>query len=191
MNNSGSSGSITIQDPSNAYDISRINAAKQQLKQMNRGDIVPSGYKVGQVNKFTPETMQLFQSLFPHLGEGSFLQKLAGGDEEMFKQLEAPAHRQFAGKLGDISSRFSGMGMGGRKGSGFQNAATAAGSNFAQELQSQRMGLQSQALKDLMGYSREIFQNQPYERMLTEKPQKQGFGESMESILPILMMMMA
>lgn len=122
---------------------------------------------------FTPEQMGLFQQLFGQVGPESYLSKLAGGDEETFRQMEAPALRQFSGIQGNLASRFSGMGMGARHSSGFQNTMGAAGSDFAQQLQSNRQGLQRQALMDLMGISSNLLQQQPYG--LQEKQPKQSF----------------
>lgn len=127
-----------------------------------------SGYDT--VSNFTPQQMQLFQDLFSHVGPDSYLSKLAGGDQGTFDQMEAPAKRQFSGLQGNIASRFSGMGSGARNSSGFQNTITSAASNFAQDLQSQRQGLQSQALRDLMGASDSLLGKQPYSYMQKKKP---------------------
>lgn len=124
--------------------------------------------------QFSPEQMQLFQHLFSQLGPESFLSKLAGGDESTFQQMEAPALKQFSALQGGLASRFSGMGMGARHSSGFQNTATQANSDFAQALQAQRTGLQQQALEDLMRYSQMLFAQQPY--ALREKREKQQSG---------------
>src|SRR6185436_17453328 len=102
----------------------------------------PSGYK--SFEQFTPDQMQLFQQLFSHVGPQSYLSRLAGGDESLFQQMEAPAFRQFDELMGQYASRFSGMGMGARKGSGFQNSTNAATSNFAQDLMARRQSLQQQ-----------------------------------------------
>jgi hypothetical protein len=131
---------------------------------------IPSGYKKASIQQFTPEQMQLFQQLFSNVGPESFTSRLAGGDQDMFNQVEAPAMKQFNELQGGLASRFSGMGMGGRKSSGFQNTATAAQSNFAQQLQANRMGLQQQAIKDLMGMSGDLLQQRPFENALVEKP---------------------
>jgi hypothetical protein len=135
------------------------------------GNKIPKGYEQARLQQFTPEQMQLFQSMFSNLGPDSQLSKLAGGDQEAFNQLEAPAIRQFAGVQGGLASRFSGMGTGGRHSSGFQNTATQAGSDFAQQLQSRRMELQRQAQQDLFGMSRDLLSQRPYEQFLTEKEQ--------------------
>lgn len=135
----------------------------------------PSGYKKFQ--NFTPEQMQLFEQMFSFLGPDSFLSQLASGDEGMFEQLEAPAFRQFSEMQGNLGSRFSGMGTGGQKSSGFQNTMNTAASNLAQDLQSQRMGLQNQAVKDLMGFSNQLMSQQPYS--LIKKEHKPGFFEQL------------
>lgn len=139
---------------------------------LGAGDKLPEGYEAGQLQQFTPGQLKLFKSMFSHVGPDSYLSKLASGDQSQFEQMEAPAHRQFQGQLGQLGSRFSGMGMGGRKSSGFQNTATAATSNFAQDLQANRQNLQRQAVMDLMGLSSQLLGQKPYERTLTEKPKE-------------------
>lgn len=137
------------------------------------GNKVPSGYKAGQIQQFTPEQMQLFQQLFQHVSPQSFTSRLAGGDQALFSEMEAPALRQFNELQGNLASRFSGMGTGGRQSSGFQNASSAAASNFAQDLQSQRQSLQRQAIQDLIGMSSNLLQQRPYEQFLVPKEQSQ------------------
>lgn len=127
------------------------------------------GYRPTQMQQFSPEQLQLFQQMFGHVGPDSFLSKLAGGDESMFQQMEAPAMRQFQGLQGNIASRFSGMGSGARRSSGFQNTMNQASSDFAQDLQSNRMNLQRQAIQDLMGMSNSLLNQRPYENMLMKK----------------------
>lgn len=144
------------------------------------GDKIPSGYKIGTLQQFTPEQLNLFQSLFAHAAPNSYLSRLAGGDQSFFAEQEAPALRQFAGLQGNIASRFSGGGLGyggggrgamsARRSSGFQNATNQAATDFAQQLQSQRQGLQRQAIQDLMGISGQLLGQRPYERRFTPKP---------------------
>jgi len=119
--------------------------------------------------QFNPEQMQLFQQMFSHVGPDSYLSKLAGGDEESFNQMEAPAMRQFQGLQGQLASRFSGMGMGARRSSGFQNTMSQASSDFAQDLASKRHSLQSDAIRQLMGMSGELLGQRPYENALIQK----------------------
>jgi hypothetical protein len=142
------------------------------------GHRIPEGYQYGQLQQFTPEQMQLFQRMFGQIGPESFLAQLAGGNPEAFAQAEAPALRQFGELQGGLASRFSGMGgLGGRKSSGFQNTMSAASSDFAQQLQSKRMDLQRQALKDLFGMQESLLGQRPYDRFLTEEPP--SFWESL------------
>lgn len=138
-------------------------------------DVVPKGFRKGQLQQFTPEQTQLFQSLFSHLQPGSFLSSLAGGEEGSFDQLEAPALKQFGELQGNLASRFSGFGTGARRSSGFSNTMNQATSDFAQQLQSQRLGLQRQALQDLMEMSQSLLTQQPHQRFLIEKQRKPNF----------------
>lgn len=160
------------------------------------GNKIPKGYRSGYMQQFTPEQMQLFQNMFGQVGQGSFLSRLAGGDEGMFQQMEAPAHREFQGQLGQLASRFSGMGLGGRHGSGFQLASTQAASDFSQDLASRRMMLQRQAIQDLMGMSNDLLGQRPYEQFLVPKSKSflkelgiagaEGAGTAL-SMLPFLL----
>ncbi len=131
---------------------------------------IPKGYQTGSLAQFTPEQLNLFKSLFSQTGPQSFLGRLAGGDQSQFAEMEAPAFRQFGQLQGNIASRFSGMGSGARRSSGFQNAMTGASTDLAERLQSQRMGLQQQAIRDLFGMSNQLLSQRPYEQFLTEKP---------------------
>lgn len=138
------------------------------------GNKIPKGYRQGQLQQYTPAQMQLFQQGLGSVSPESYTGRLAGGDESIFNEIEAPAHREFQGQLGNLASRFSGMGTGGRRGSGFQNLATAASSNFAQDLASRRSELQRNAIQDLHNMSQQLLSNRPYEQFLTEKQQKEG-----------------
>ncbi len=143
---------------------------------------IGSGYKKQSMQNFTPEQMQLFQQMFGHVGPDSFLSKLAGGDEGTFGQIEAPALKQFNQLQGQIGSRFSGMDKGAlsaRNSSGFQNTMNSAAQDFAGQLQSQRQGLQQQALKDLMGFSKDILGQEPFDNSLIKKDQKQPFWKQL------------
>lgn len=145
-----------------------------------QGEYIPKGMRAGQLQNFTPEAMDLYKQLFSHVGPDSYLSRLAGGDEALFNEIEAPALRQFSALQGNMASRFSRGGgegsLSARHSSGFQNAMTAAGSNFAQDLQAQRQGLQRQALGDLFSMSEMLMGQRPYERQLYNKQQKQSSG---------------
>ena len=134
------------------------------------GDKIPSGYKAASLQQFTPEQMELLNQRISELGPDSFLARLVGGDQSIFDELEAPAFRQFNEQLGGLASRFSGMGLGGRRSSGFQNTSNAAASNFAQDLQSQRLGIRTNALQSLQQMSNQLLGQRPVERALVEKP---------------------
>ncbi len=138
------------------------------------GSKIPSGYKEGRVQNFSPDQMKLFKQLFSQVDPNSFLARLAGGDQSMFEEMEAPAWRQFAEMQDDLANRFSGMGMGARRGSGFQNTMNQAGSDFMQDLQSKRMELRRQALMDLMGISESLLAQKPYENFFIKKQQKKS-----------------
>lgn len=140
------------------------------------GEIIPKGYTKTRLKNYTPEQMQLFQEMFSQVSPDSYTSKLANGDQSTFEETEAPAWRQFQQAQGDISSRFSGMGLGGRHGSGFQNQITQAGADFAQDLQSKRQAMRMNAIKELMGMSGDLLNQKPYENGLQQKPQKEKSG---------------
>jgi hypothetical protein len=135
-----------------------------------RKEKIPKGYSKGSINQYTPEQEQQFQSQFKHIDDNSYLSRLAGGDQSLYDEMEAPAMRQFQSLQGQIGSRFSGMGMGSQKSSGFQNTQNQAASDFAQDLQGKRMGLRNQAIESLMGMSNTLLGQRPQEQVLTEKP---------------------
>lgn len=142
------------------------------------GNKIPSGYRSGQMAQYTPEQSNLFQQMFSQVSPDSYLSKLAGGDQDTFSQMEAPALRQFSGMQGNIASRFSGMGSGARRSSGFQNTMSSASSNFAQDLASRRQDLQRQAIMDLMGLSNTLLGQRPYENFLVQKQRKPSWAET-------------
>jgi hypothetical protein len=140
------------------------------------GNKIPRGYSAGRLQQFTPEQQQLFQNQFDYVSPGSQLAQQAQGLDSGFAPHEDYAKRQFQEFSGQNASRFSGLGMGARKGSGFQNLQTQGAQDFASQLAMQRQGLQRQALMDLMGLSSNILGQQPYQNFLTKKqPKEQGF----------------
>lgn len=137
-----------------------------------------TGYKQLFQQQFTPEQMQLFNQLFSQTGPQSYLSRLAGGDKQLFNEIEAPALSQFGQLQGNLASRFSGMGTtGARRSSGFQQASSSAASDLAQKLQAQRQGLQRQALQDLMGMSQQLLGQRPYESFLL--PEQKPFWQEL------------
>lgn len=147
----------------------------------------PSGHKQKQMQNFTPQAMKLYESMFANVGPDSQLSKLANGDEETFSKIEAPAYKQFNALQGDISSRFSGMGMGARRGSGFQNSMNQASVDFSSELQARRQDMMRQAMKDLHEMSNSLLNQKPYENYLEEEPEKERepWEQFIGGILPV------
>lgn len=139
------------------------------------GEYIPSGYREGRLNQYTPEQLELFKQQFSHVSPDSYLSRLASGDENLFNEMEAPAMRQFNALQGNLASKFSGMGIGARNSSGFINTANQAASDFSQDLASRRQELQRQAILDLQGLSRELLDQRPNEKFLIKKqyPQQQ------------------
>lgn len=127
------------------------------------------GVRPYSMQQFTPEQLQLFQQMFSHAAPDSFLSRLASGDQSQFEQMEAPALRQFQELQGNLASRFSGMGSGARRSSGFQNTMNQYTSDFAKDLQANRLGLQRQAIQDLMGLSNELLGQRPFETGFIKK----------------------
>lgn len=135
-----------------------------------------TGYKQIKTPTMNRQQSDLTSMLHQLLGQGGFgkglsqLGNIAGGDQETFNQLEAPALRQFGALQGNIASRFSGMGgSGARRSSGFQNSLGEAGASLAEQLQSQRMGYQQQALQQLMGLSESLLGRPTFENMFMQK----------------------
>lgn len=101
----------------------------------------------------------------------------------MFEQLEAPAYESFNKTLGQIGSRFSQFGA--QDSSAFQNAVSGAGANLAQNLQSQRLGLQNNAVQQLLGHSTQLLGQQPYS--LQKEDSGFDFGDILGKALPFLL----
>jgi len=143
-----------------------------------------TGYKQISMPTKSNDQMELFRTLLGGaqggLGGGglSQLSNLAsGGDEAMWSQLEAPAMRQFGQLQGDIASRFSGMGSGARRSSGFQNSMNSAAVDLSERLQSQRMGLQQSAIQQLLGLSQSLLGTDLQENMFM--PKKKPFWQEL------------
>lgn len=153
------------------------------------GDIIPKGYSKGQLQNYTPEQMNLFQQLFSQVNPNSQLSQLAGGDTSSFEQLEAPAMQQFQGLLSDVGNRYSQFApgaMSAQRGSGFKQQLGAETSNFAQQLASNRMALQRQAMQDLLGISQGLLGSSPTSQFLIQKEHKpSAWGQALGVGLPI------
>ena len=142
-------------------------------------NVVPKGYSQGRIGQFTPEQHQLFEHMFSQVGPESFLGKLGAGDQSQFEKLEAPALRQFSQLQANTANKYSGYGSGSRRSSGFQQEMGQETSDFAQKLQSNRLGLQQNALQQLMQMSNMLLGQRPYEQFMT--PKKQPFWKELLS----------
>ncbi len=140
------------------------------------GNKIPRGYSQGQISQYTPQQQQLFQQQFQNINPESYLGKLASGDQSGFAEIEAPALRQFSELQGGLASRFSGLGQGARRSSGFQNTTNSAASNFAQDLQSRRQGMRQSAIESLMNMSNQLLGQRPFEQFLEKKQSKPSSG---------------
>lgn len=151
------------------------NMGPRSRKGISQNDKIPSGARAYQMQQFTPQQMEMLDQGYERVGPNSNTSRLAAGDQGMFDEMEAPALRQFSGLQGNMASRFSqGGDLGNRRSSGFQNEMTAAGSNFAQELQARRQGLMRQATQDLHSMSQDLMGQRPYDRWVENKREKQG-----------------
>jgi hypothetical protein len=139
----------------------------------NMSETVPVDYSKFKLNNYTPDQMQLHQQQYSQVDPNSYLSKLANGDQNAYEEMERPALQQFNSIQGNIASRFSGMGMGSRNSSGFQNSMNSASQDFAGQLQSKRADMRRQAIMDLMGLSNQILNQKPYEKGLVADAQQE------------------
>lgn len=158
-----------------------------QSNQLNAaGGQIPRGYAAGSMQKFSPEQLELFKSLFSQVGPSSQLGQLASGSEAGFAPYEEMANRKFQEYAGQLGSRFSGQGIGAQRGSAFKNAQGQAAQDFALQLANQRQQLQSQALGDLMNYSQMLLGQEPEENFLYKQQKKPKWWEQALGVgLPI------
>lgn len=142
------------------------------------------GRKVERIQNYTPQQMKLFQNQFGMLGPDSYLYRLAQGDPQLMEEMERSNLREFTGTMGNLASRFSGQGTGGRHSSGFQLASGAEARNLQERLAAQRGQMQQQAIKDLMGLSNQILGQNPYDTFLTE-PKKNFWNQAIGGLAPL------
>lgn len=149
------------------------------------------GYRGAQVPQYTPEQMQMFQQsaqgIQPGVSSGlDYYSRLAGGDQSMFDQIEAPTYEAFNKLLGNVGSRFSQYGA--RDSSAFQNAVSGAGSQMAMDLGARRNELRQNAIDKLLGQQQFLLGQRPFQAVYGQKQQKQGFdwGNVMKILGPII-----
>lgn len=110
-----------------------------------------------------------------------YYRDLLSNDPETLRQLSAPELRQFNEQImPGISEQFVGMGSGGLSSSGFQNAATNAGTDLAERLGAIRANLRSQGAAGLTNIG-QIGLGQYQENL-----QRPGTPGLLESFMPIL-----
>jgi hypothetical protein len=137
-----------------------------------------TGYSQLQTPTMSPQQQQLFSQLFQGGQAGltgglnHLNQQAAGGNEEYWQQQEAPALRQFNELQGGLASRFSGMGSGARRSSGFQNTINSSTTDLAERLQGQRHGLQQNAIKQLMDLYGSLMGTNTFDTAFLENKQK-------------------
>lgn len=106
-------------------------------------------------------------------GLGQLSNLAGGGNQDYWDQIEAPAKRQFSEAIGGLGARFSGLGgTGGRRSSGFQQATGALASDFAERLQSQRLGLQQGAIEQLLGLGQNLLGQSMFNSAIVPKKKK-------------------
>jgi len=144
----------------------------------SRGNMIPKGMNLSRINQYTPGQERIQAQSEANVGPDSYTSRLAQGDQSAFEEIERPALRQFSGLQGNIASRFSGQGLGGRRSSGFQNTMNAASGDFAQQLQSRRNEMRQGAIRDLHSMSQDLLGNRQYDQQLSEdaKPWWQEFA---------------
>lgn len=135
----------------------------------------PKGYSSYSQQTMDPQALQFRNQLMGAVQPGAikgadFLSRMAGGDQSMFEEMEAPAWNDYEQGMGAMGTRFSNMGMGAQNSSGFKQAMGGMAGQFAQNLHSQRMSFQQQAIKDLMGMSGELMGMKTMDSGLVKKP---------------------
>jgi len=141
------------------------------------------GYKTKMLPTMSPEQRGLYDQLYgsvrPALGPAvNQLAQTAQGSPQQFEALEAPAMRQFKEQLIPRLAEQQ-TSRGGGRSSGFLNRLEQASGRFAQDLQSQRMGLQQNALAQLLGLGQNLMSTQtqqPYFQQRRSSLFKEGLG---------------
>lgn len=112
----------------------------------------------------------------------SNLQNILGGDEGTFEAFGRPARRGFEQKtLPTIAERFtSGLGEGGFRSSAFGQAIGQAGKELEEDMFSTRIGMQGDALSQLLQLIQPATASRQFESI---SPRKTGFLENLVSAI--------
>lgn len=114
---------------------------------------------VSQIKGMKNNPQDISQNQSYQQGQG-FLNNLFN-DEDFFRNIEAPAMRQFNEQIApDIANRFASMGSGGSTGStAFRNQINREGANLAENLSANRTGMQQQGANQALQYGQAPVQN--------------------------------
>ena len=134
------------------------------------GAISPSqaGYDLVKTPRYSPDVQQRIDQLRGQVQPGAtkgidYLNKIAGGGDEAFRDIEQPAFRDFANAQNATASRFSGIGSGSRRSSGFYQDMGGQATDLASKLQSSRMSLQRSAIDQLLEMYSGLVGQDPYQ----------------------------
>lgn len=149
----------------------------------------PSGYMTGQVEGLSPGGRALYDQFHEGSSEGigaglKHLTGLASGDESAFEEMERPATRRFGEQQAQLASRFSGMGIGARRSSGFQNASGSHARDFVQDMQSKRMDIRNNAINQLLGIGKHLLGTQDTKHYMVEEGPS-GFEQFLSAAAPL------
>lgn len=145
-----------------------------------------TGYRQITTPTVTPQQQNIFNELYggamPGIqqGLGNLSQLAGGGTPEFWQQFEAPAMEQFGSLLGNIGNRYSGAGA--RRSSGFNQDVSGQANTFAQQLQSNRMTMQQQAISDLLGLGQNLLNKDMFDTHFLQK-RKPAWQELLGSII--------
>lgn len=127
----------------------------------SRHQQIPEGYDLFAINQYTPEQEKLFKRNERQLGKGSYLDRLARGEESAYGETEGKAYSQFGGMQSNLGSRFGGGMSTGQSGN-------QASKDFMTNMRAGRHGMRQQAIMDLMGMTNQFLKQRPQERGLAE-----------------------
>jgi hypothetical protein len=145
-----------------------------------------TGYKSVQLPRLSPQQQELFSSV---MGRGTpgitggidqLSQLATGGTPEFWQQMEAPFWRDYEKGLGAIGTRFGQLepgAMDARRSSAFQHALTGHAGELAENLRSQRLGLQQNAIQQLLQLYGNLMGTQTFDSAFL--PKKKSFWQEL------------
>lgn len=157
---------------------------------------IPSGFKQFSLPTMSQDQKGIYDLLrnqFMGHAPGIYdqLGGLAKGQSPFFESLEAPAMRQFQQQIAPgIANRYVGSGI--KNSSGLNNSLASAGQGLAENLQSQRLGIQMNAISQLLGLGDLLLQTPTMQSGLVQKKPSfwqqlsGGLGQGVGSAFPML-----